>query len=819
MYSIKLYNNAGGIFSIKGIAFRGTSFHAARSLIILVAPRFVMAVLFAASILGLITFGFASEVTEVGSNLYPLGDPRNCEVGLNADSKFFRMEVLPGLGWDNLRNLDQSIILAYNYSQCKTTNDRKFLIPDDTFVIPQQRSAVATYSEITDHIFNYTSMTSTTINAHASFGPIGGKFSAEYQHAKGHFYNDGSSLSRIQLRYLKYVIKSSPDAQLNPAFKSRLWEIASEIQGQNKPMARYLAELLIRDYGTHYVHTTSAGAILAQEDFLKSSYVSDFSSDRSKITASAHESFFGNIGMSVTHKTQSSTTQSYLNNITYSHTVTYGGPPFRANFSLDQWEDGLDNALVAIDRDGDPLFYVITPQNVPEIPPFVLFEVTELVKQAIASYYTHNTYSGCPDPTAQNFDYKANVDDSKSCKAVADNFTFGGVYQTCEVVANSWYSNSDCDSLLQKNPLTQDYKCPEDLGYTQVVLHVGYKSRNIQWSSSCGFLGWGRCSSRSVLRVRYTTWWCVALGKVPPQTGLLFGGVYTSTKPNPVTHKLSCPDYFQDMRFGLNGHVCVSNDYELGLKYAEPFAGFDSCTVGNPLAVSLGLRSTDPSKWPKFHCPSGYSQHLAMVDEDCDINYCIKSGILTEYGSTAVKRPPFVQLPTSVADNTPVGLFTTDGQLIVKNKADSKPENLDWSVVPPSKELFYEILENTGVVNETEIETFRALHLIENATVVSTSTAPKQIASSTPEATPTSDTEMSQSDLSPQASGLSAGAAAGIGITSTIVVGVLVLAAFLVGMKVNSYRTKKQQLSQNTHEVTVGYQSLNTNHEPPSDDV
>ena len=98
---------------------------------------------------------------------FPVGDPRNCETAVSGQD-FFRMEVLPGLGWDNLRNLDQSIVLAFNYSTCKTTNDRKYLIPDDSFVIPLQRSKVDTYSELVSHALNYTSMTSNSINAGVS---------------------------------------------------------------------------------------------------------------------------------------------------------------------------------------------------------------------------------------------------------------------------------------------------------------------------------------------------------------------------------------------------------------------------------------------------------------------------------------------------------------------------------------------------------------------------------------------------------------------------------------------------------------------------
>ena len=59
---------------------------------------------------------------------YPLGDPRNClqseavrstqdDIPLNI------MQVLPGIGWDNLRNVDAGYVNELNYSKCRTTGD------------------------------------------------------------------------------------------------------------------------------------------------------------------------------------------------------------------------------------------------------------------------------------------------------------------------------------------------------------------------------------------------------------------------------------------------------------------------------------------------------------------------------------------------------------------------------------------------------------------------------------------------------------------------------------------------------------------------
>lgn len=726
---------------------------------------------------------------------FPVGDPRNCETTIS-DQSFFRMEVLPGLGWDNLRNLDQSVVLAYNYSTCKTTNDRKYLIPDDSFVIPLQRSKVDTYSELVSHALNYTSMTSTSINAGASvFSVISGKFSTSFMQAKGHFYKQQSIMSRIQVRHLRYIIKSSPDAQLAPSFKSRLFEIAAQLQSNKTRMATYLAELLVRDYGTHYVHTTYAGAILAQEDFVRSTYTSQFSRDSSSVSASASANFFGKVGFSfgTSHSSSQETDEYYTKNVTYSHIMTYGGPPFGSNFSVNMWESGIDNALVAIDREGDPIYYVLTPGNLPEIPPPTALEVANLVKKAVKSYYKHNTNPGCTNPSSQNFDYHANVDD-RSCKSPAMNFSFGGVYQTCSKTTQD-PKDPICPQLLQKNPLTGDYSCPS--GYVAVKLNTGTKSTTYQQTScgkTChGTWFWKRCSPHCVnynviSSAQYSTFWCVDLGIVAPDTGFLFGGLYTTTTPNPLTRVQSCPSHYMALRFGEEGHVCVSNDYELGYQFSQPFTGFDSCHVGNPLAVAEAKRSSVSSTWPKT-CPPGFSQHLAMVDDGCEINFCLKAGVLNDEGLIPIKRPPYIRMPVEASSGLTVALFTTSGKLWVRD--DKAPQQ--WKVIDPDSKEFFQILKDSGLVNTTN---FTNINL---ALMDPTS--------------PVSGVEPSH------ANGLGPGAGAGIGIGATLVVGLVVVLVVFGIIKVNNYRTKKKSAASVGGVKPVGYQSLVNGDHPPEEDV
>lgn len=71
--------------------------------------------------------------SEDRANEYAVGDPRRCFVG---DNKILRFEVIPGGGWDNLRNKGTGMIMQLNYSSCRTTDDGRFLIPDGVYTIP-----------------------------------------------------------------------------------------------------------------------------------------------------------------------------------------------------------------------------------------------------------------------------------------------------------------------------------------------------------------------------------------------------------------------------------------------------------------------------------------------------------------------------------------------------------------------------------------------------------------------------------------------------------------------------------------------------------
>ena len=102
---------------------------------------------------------------------------------------------------------------------------------------------------------------------------------------------------------------------------------------------------------------------------------------------------------------------------------------------------------MALDRSGDPLYYVITRYTLPELPASTLNEVYESVKEAVETYYSYNRIPGCLDPTSPNFSPGANVEDG-SCKPPPTNLTFGGMFQTCNMEPG--FNNGNlCDGLTQ----------------------------------------------------------------------------------------------------------------------------------------------------------------------------------------------------------------------------------------------------------------------------------------------------------------------------------------------------------------------------------
>ncbi|XP_048091016.1 macrophage-expressed gene 1 protein-like [Alosa alosa] len=596
----------------------------------------------------------------VGAWPHPSNGLRECHKNLS----LLALEVLPGGGWDNLRNQDMGRIMNFSYSQCQTTEDGVYLIPDEVFVIPQKMTAVESGSDFFEHWLNHTSSTSQTINTDASFLPVlNAKFSADNQRSKNYQVRDDAVTSRVQVRNHIYIVEAFPDFTLDSRFTQQVKEIADALLMNNTRHATFLSEMMVVDYGTHVITSVDAGATLEQEDHVEHSFY--INTEKTKLSRSASLNFFKIIkfDMDTKESHESSETEAYKTSLTHSLTQSHGGPAFYPGITLKTWQESTLNNLVAIDRSGLPLHYILNSATLPDLPEATIEKVAHSVRKAIQLYYDVNTRPGCVDSKSQNFNFQANVDDN-SCSGPATNLSFGGIYQTCTPIAID--VPLFCAVQEVKNPDTGAFSCREPyfpILLQSVVIEEHYNTTDCYEECEGFFFIDCQTICNVIYHVRsaeVNTHWCTTDKKTKPFSGYLFGGLYSPNVENPITRSKGCPHNFFSLKFlSKDFIICLSKDYEQASSLSVPFGGFFSCRAGNPLASS------------QFRCPPEFSQHLLTIDDGCQIMYCVKSGAFTGGPLKPINLPPFTHPALIRKVNNTMPVMITEGDQLWLRKGNS----------------------------------------------------------------------------------------------------------------------------------------------------
>lgn len=580
---------------------------------------------------------------------FAMGDPGTC-LDKNGEGPFM-FEVLPGYGWDNLVNENRGAVVHFNYLKCKTTEDRRYLIPDELVTFPIKASQLHVVSNVFDHWskYMYESDMALSINISPSVGnhedSITASFSPEYEQIKKSQLKDNSFTTKVMAKFVRYTARLVPDPQLDQSFRDRLLKIADHIQQNRNQSAKYESELLVRDFGTHVITSVDAGGSIAKVDQVDSALRTNTTINNVKIKFLARISLYemlnldiNDVRFSYTYTTED--VEKYEKNVKSTNTIVHGGQPMNPeNFQLNKWINAIENDLVAVDRKGFPLDYFISTTTLPQLSENLVQKIVESVQNAILSYFQHNTYRGCTNPGAPNFSESSNLDDG-TCQEQFSNLSFGGVYQKCSFKGNLIDNENLCDTLVTKNPKTQALMCPT--GFEKVLLYKGTKTKTGPKCHKCWIFFTCCEDNQNTCSAEYTSYWCQAKAEsnVQKESGFLFGGLYSDKTHNLVTQEKTCPQYFNSVVLASNINICISDFYKIGRKSAMLFGGFFSCQNGNPLIA--GIKS----------CPAGFHYHLAAVENDCGIFYCVKAGQGSDIKLPRVRFPPFTDVPPTTEQQT-----------------------------------------------------------------------------------------------------------------------------------------------------------------------
>uniref|UniRef100_A0A1I8HAW6 Macrophage-expressed gene 1 protein n=1 Tax=Macrostomum lignano TaxID=282301 RepID=A0A1I8HAW6_9PLAT len=362
-------------------------------------------------------------------------------------------QPLLGNGWDNLRNREMGPVADVSLSaDCSLSVDGFYALPGQVLAYPIKESHVSLISKVIEH--STRQVAPSMLAAEALFGGlfgIGGQFSEEFQEVKETLLYSKTQVGRTQLRYKMYVARMLPDFRLSRVFKNRLVEIGKAVQQNLTNSARYLSDLLVRDFGTHVITSLDAGAVLEKLDYFQLDSLKEVHYTTNKITQCMSVSFFNffSAGESSTLVVTDKELKDYQKSVQKTTVNAHGGPPVGDKINLTSWKNGLKQNFIAIDR-------------------LSVNGVRSAVKDAVTRYYTVNTVKGCLNPESPNFEPLANIEGS--CDAPLTNFSFGGVYQTCEEFRTNFPDPlcGQAHSPVQINHFTGGYSCPD--GYEPVIV-------------------------------------------------------------------------------------------------------------------------------------------------------------------------------------------------------------------------------------------------------------------------------------------------------------------------------------------------------------
>ncbi|KAE9547428.1 hypothetical protein FO519_009359 [Halicephalobus sp. NKZ332] len=584
---------------------------------------------------------------------------------LSENSTIEVLDGIVGVGWDDLMNRATIPILKNTYKNCNRVQDGRFFIPDNVLTVPILQTSLDRMANVYTSFKEYCKQTTNTITVGGGGVfrrlSVSGSFSYNHQVTKNTFFRQKSTMLHSKMIHHAYTLITDGSAGLNDGFVARLQQIIDTVDNGNYPQAKRLAELIVRDYGTHIVFKADVGAVIEQETYINST--TDYSSKTTldALRASASVSFLnvGHASIDAGHSVTEADKQVLSNIIHHSRIRSRGGP------NVNRLSDGkgifVIDDLVSFTNEGIPLDTIIMKANLPTIDAGKIYNLQELIRNAINEYYERNTIRGCTNMTSPNFVYQANFDDN-SCVKSNMTYPFSGVVQKCTPISEAAGSHNvmttpswRCDNLVQVNPMTKDFTCQENyeaVPITSIVHQFPDRTEQRSYVKCHNILFIRRCHTvyYTVImkdRVKIDSFWCRGKSgaKLPPNSGSMFGGLYTNNSINIFTGSASCPAAYVGYRLFTDATVCISYDYQIGVQHMIPFDGFFSCQSAQQ------------------KCGEGFTQHLVEIFDNCAVFYCVSPEAYLSLEDPVINRPPYtdaVLAASNYAENTVLAYFNEE---------------------------------------------------------------------------------------------------------------------------------------------------------------
>ncbi len=156
---------------------------------------------------------------------------------------------------------------------------------------------------------------------------LAGGFSAEYRHKKHVLNFNGYVYLRVEFSHDK-IKQSVVSCDLHANFLKELINILAAIRQNRMEKARYLAQFLIKDYGTHAIVSNHLGASLFMEIFVENSYYQAIERTEDKNIEAIMIGYFNNkyeLGLANVSVSEPADLIKFAENSHHSHVFAIGG--------------------------------------------------------------------------------------------------------------------------------------------------------------------------------------------------------------------------------------------------------------------------------------------------------------------------------------------------------------------------------------------------------------------------------------------------------------------------------------------------------------